>query len=182
MRKRLLQLIREHSYREGEFKLASGKTSHFYVDMRKTALSPEGASLIGEVLIDLFAAEGWNPDGAGGMTLGADPLATAVGIASWRRGTPIASFIVRKQAKEHGACRQVEAAGELRAGARVVVLDDTVTTGASTLRAIEALRQAGYEVMGAACIVDRDEGGRERLANAGVHLARVFALTELRSA
>jgi orotate phosphoribosyltransferase len=95
MRDLLLQLLREHSYREGEFVLASGKTSRFYVDVRRTSLTAEGATAIGELLLDALAETGWAFDGAGGMTLGADPLTTAIAVASYRRGTPVASFMVR---------------------------------------------------------------------------------------
>ena len=141
MRERLLELLRTHSYREGEFTLASGKTSRFYIDVRRTSLTAEGATLIGELLLDLIVAQGWSFDGAGGMTLGADPLTTGVAIAGWRRGHPISSFIVRKSAKEHGAGRQVEIGGDLQPGARVVMLEDTETTGGSTARAVAAMRR-----------------------------------------
>ena len=179
MRALLLSLLRDHSYREGEFTLASGKTSRFYVDVRRTSLTAEGAAAIGALLFDELTATGWDFSGAGGMTLGADPLATAVAITSFQRGTPLASFIVRKETKEHGAGRQIESAGTLAAGARVVVLDDTITTGGSTLRAVEAMRDAGYVVVGAACIVDRLEGGRELLQANGVPMVSLFTLSDL---
>lgn len=180
MKDRLLELLRTHSYKEGDFVLASGKRSSFYVDVRRTALTAEGATLIGELLLDLVGAAGWECGGIGGMTLGADPLTTAVGIASWRRGAPVSSFIVRKEAKGHGGGRQIEAAGTLEPGSKVVVLDDTVTTGGSTIKAIDALRDAGFEVVGAACIVDRCEGGAEALQAAGVPLRALFTLADLR--
>lgn len=179
MRDRLLSLLREHSYAEGDFLLASGRRSRFYVDVRRTALTAEGATLIGELLLDRIEAEAWACDGAGGMTLGADPLTTAVGIASWRRGTPLSSFIVRKAPKDHGAGKQVEVAGTLPEGAKVVVLDDTVTTGGSTVKAIEAMRRAGYQVVGALCLVDREEGGAAALEAAGVPFASVFTVADL---
>ncbi len=179
-RARLIELIREHSYREGDFVLASGKRSRFYIDLRRTSLTTEGAALIGELLLDLIVARGWQPGAIGGMTLGADPLTTAIGIAAWRRGVTTSSFIVRKEAKGHGAGRQVEIGGDLPPGSDVVVLDDTVTTGGSTLRAIEAMREAGYRVIGAACIVDRGEGGEQALAAAGVPLAALLTLEDLR--
>jgi orotate phosphoribosyltransferase len=179
MRDLLLQLLREHSYREGEFVLASGKTSRFYVDVRRTSLTAEGATAIGELLLDALAETGWAFDGAGGMTLGADPLTTAIAVASYRRGTPVASFIVRKEAKDHGAGRKVELGGTLPVGANVVVLDDTVTTGGSTLKAINAMRESGFTVVGAACVVDRMEGGAELLAENGVPLVSLFTLPQL---
>lgn len=180
MKNRLLELLRTYSYAEGEFVLASGATSRHYIDVRRTALTAEGATLIGELLLDLIDEAGWRCEGAGGMTLGADPLTTACGIASWRRGRPLSSFLVRKEPKGHGGGKQIEAAGTLGDGATVVVLDDTVTTGGSTLRAIEALRRAGYEVVGAACVVDRREGGEAALAGAGVPLESLFTLDDLR--
>ncbi len=179
-RRQLLSLIREHSYREGDFVLASGKRSRFYVDLRRTSLTAEGAALIGDLMLDLLESSGWSFSAAGGLTLGADPLTTAVGIAAYRRGRALSSFIVRKEAKSHGAGRQVELAGDLAKGAPVVVLDDTVTTGGSTLVAVQAMREAGFDVVGAACVVDRNEGGRERLEEAGVPLLRLFTLADLR--
>lgn len=177
---RLKSLIQLHSYREGDFVLASGRRSSFYVDLRRTSLTAEGATLIGEALLDLVLATGWNPAGAGGLTLGADPLTTAIAIAAHRRGHALSSFLVRKEPKDHGTGKQIEAGGDLAEGADVVVLDDTVTTGGSTLKAIHALEAAGYRVIGAACVVDRQEGGAERLAAAGYPLVSLFGLSDLR--
>ena len=177
---RLRELLRTHSYREGDFVLASGRRSSFYVDVRRTSLTAEGAALIGETLLELMLAQGWRPDGVGGMTLGADPLTTAVGIAAHRAGVPLSCFIVRKQAKDHGTGRQIEAGGDLPDGGAVVVLDDTVTTGGSTLQSVEALQRAGYRVLGALCLVDREEGGAQALADAGVALVPLFRLSDLR--
>jgi orotate phosphoribosyltransferase len=180
-RERLRNLIRLWSYREGDFLLASGRRSSFYVDVRRTALNNEGGWLIGELLLDAIVTEGWNPSGVGGLTLGADPLATATAIAAWHRGVACSAFIVRKEAKEHGTGRQIELAGDLADGAAVVVLDDSVTTGGSTLKAVEAAQRAGFRVLGAACVVDRQEGARELLANAGIKLVSLFTIDELRS-
>lgn len=182
MKQRLLELLLAHSYKEGDFLLASGKRSTFYIDVRATALTAEGAALIGDVLLDLMHAQGWAFSGAGGMTLGADPLTTAVGIASWNRDAPVSSFIVRKAPKDHGAGKQVEVAGTLEDGASVVVLDDTITTGGSTVKAIHALRKAGYKVVGAACLVDRCEGGEAALTAEGVPLVSAFTIEDLRNA
>lgn len=179
-RTRLREIIRALSYREGDFVLASGKRSSFYVDLRRTSLSAEGGTLIGEALLDAIDAAGWNPAAVGGLTLGADPLATSTSMAAFRRGRNVGAFIVRKEAKGHGAGKLVEMAGDVAEGSAVVVLDDTVTTGGSTLKAIEAVEAAGYKVLGAACIVDRGEGGEALLAAAGHKLVRVFALADLR--
>jgi orotate phosphoribosyltransferase len=177
---RLRALLREHSYREGDFVLASGKRSSFYIDVRRTTLTAEGAYLTGELLLDALQSRAWSVAGAGGLTLGADPLTTAMGVAAWRRSFPLSSFIVRKEAKEHGAGRQIERGGDLRDGAAVVVLEDTVTTGGSSLKAIEALRAAGFSVVGALAVVDRMEGGGEALAAAGVTLHSLFTIADLR--
>jgi orotate phosphoribosyltransferase len=181
-RERLRHLIRLWSYREGDFLLASGRRSSFYVDVRRTALNAEGGWLIGELLLDAMIAEGWKPSGVGGLTLGADPLATATAIAAWHRGLACSAFIVRKEAKEHGTGKQIELAGDIADGATVVVLDDSVTTGGSTLKAVEAARRAGFQVCGAACVVDRQEGARELLAASGVKLVSLFTIDDLRTA
>jgi orotate phosphoribosyltransferase len=179
-RERLRHLIRLWSYREGDFLLASGRRSSFYVDVRRTALNAEGGWLIGEQLLDAIVAQGWKPAGVGGLTLGADPLATATAIAAWHRGIACSAFIVRKEAKEHGTGKQIELAGDIPEGATVVVLDDSVTTGGSTLKAVEAVRRAGFHVCGAACVVDRQEGAHDLLAAAGVELVSLFTLDQLR--
>ncbi|TVR03545.1 MAG: orotate phosphoribosyltransferase [Deltaproteobacteria bacterium] len=182
MRERLRQLLRRWSFREGEFVLASGATSRFYVDVRRTALTGEGAALIGDLLLDLAHDSGWAGEmqGVGGMTLGADPLTTAVGLAAHARGVSIGQFLVRKEAKAHGAGGQLVLGAELAEGSRVVLLEDTVTTGGSTLRAVEAVRGAGFVVVGALCVVDREEGGASCLAEAGVELRSIFTVEELR--
>ncbi len=179
-RNALLALLRRHSYREGEFVLASGRTSNYYVDVRRTSLTAKGATLIGRMLLSLV--RDWPIDAAGGMTLGADPLTTAMSIAAYADNTDLTGFIVRKEAKDHGAGRQIEVAGDLEPGAAVLVLDDTVTTGGSTLRAVEAMRAGGYHVVGAACVVDRLEGGSDLLAAADVPLRALFTLDDLRGA
>jgi orotate phosphoribosyltransferase len=179
---RLRTLLRQYSYREGDFVLASGKRSRYYVDVRRTSLTAEGAALIGEALWTLIEEAGWQPDAVGGMSLGADPLTTATALAARADGTTVSCFLVRKEPKGHGAGKQVEPGGDLADGASVVVLEDTVTTGGSTLRAIEAVRSAGYHVLGAAAVVDRCEGGAERLAEAGVTLHSLFAVGALSDA
>lgn len=180
-RTRLLELLRQYSYREGDFVLASGRSSSFYIDVRRTALHPEGAALIGELLMDLIQTQGWTPVGVGGMTLGADPLTTAVGIAAFRAGVPWTGFLVRKEPKDHGTGRQVELAGNLEPGADVIVLDDTVTTGGSTLKAVRAMEKAGFRVIGTACVIDRGEGGKEALAAEGIALISLFEISDLKS-
>lgn len=181
-RERLLELLLQYSYQEGDFVLASGKRSDFYIDVRKTSLHAEGGTIIGELLVDLIQQQGWDVRGVGGMTLGADPLTTATGIAAYRRNLPWTTFLVRKEPKDHGTGRQVECAGDLEKGAKVVVLDDTITTGGSTLKAVRAMEKAGFEVIGAACVVDRSEGGVEHLANEGITTIPLFRIEDLRNA
>lgn len=160
-RDRLLELLRTLSFQEREVTLSSGKKSNFYIDCKQVSLDAEGASLIGQLFhatIEQIAPEA---EGVGGLTLGADPLATATSIASWQAGKPRAAFIVRKEPKGHGTGQWIEASKRLRANAPVVIVEDVVTTGASTLRAIERAREAGFQVVHALALVDRLEGGRE---------------------
>jgi len=159
-RARLLELLRTRSFQEREVTLSSGLKSNFYIDCKQVSLHAEGAQLIGELfhyVIDDIA-----PDAiaVGGLTLGADPLATATSIFSFQAGRSRDAFIVRKEPKGHGTNQWVESAG-LQPGAKVVVLEDVVTTGASTIRAIERSRLAGLDVLCALGLVDRLEGGRE---------------------
>ncbi len=159
-RARLLELLRIRSFQEREVTLSSGLKSNFYIDCKRVSLHAEGAQLIGELfhmMVDDIA-----PDAVavGGLTLGADPLATATSVHSFLAGRPRDAFIVRKEPKGHGTNQWVESAG-LTAGAKVVVLEDVVTTGASTLRAVERSRLAGLEVLHAIGLVDRLEGGLE---------------------
>lgn len=178
-RERLLALIREHSFRTGDFLLASGKRSNFYVDLRKTSLTAEGATLMGRLLLKELQTAGWNPAAVGGLTLGADPITTATSMAAFAAGKPLAGFLVRKAPKDHGTGKRIERAGDLPEGASVVVLDDTVTTGGSTLDAVRAARAEGFQVIGALCVVDRGEGGAEALAAENVPLRAVFSLRDL---
>jgi orotate phosphoribosyltransferase len=159
-RTRLLELLRTRAFAEREVTLSSGLKSNFYIDCKQVSLNAEGACLIGELFhsaIDQLA-----PDAVavGGLTLGADPLATATSIASFRAGRARDAFIVRKEPKGHGTNQWVEAAA-LAPGSKVAILEDVVTTGASTIRAIERAREAGLVVLHAFGLVDRLEGGRE---------------------
>jgi orotate phosphoribosyltransferase len=180
LRRTLHALLRTHSFREGDFVLASGRRSSFYVDVRRTALTAEGAWCIGHLMAGVLERETPVLEGVGGMTLGADPLVTATSLAFAMRGRSVDGFLARKEPKGHGTGQQVESAGTLRAGSRVVVLDDSMTSGGSTLRAVEAARNAGYEVLATACVVDRCEGARERLGSEGLPLWSLFTVDELR--
>ncbi|HEY0481527.1 MAG TPA: orotate phosphoribosyltransferase [Kofleriaceae bacterium] len=162
-RGRLLELLRSRAFQERQVVLSSGRTSNFYIDCKQVSLDAEGAALLGELfhaVIDEIAPQAV---AVGGLTLGADPLATATSVASWHAGRPRAAFLVRKEPKGHGTNQWLEST-PLPAGAEVVVLEDVVTTGASTLKAIERARLAGLRVVHALGLVDRLEGGGEAVA------------------
>jgi len=159
---RLLGILYEKSFRydpDGGFRLASGATSDIYIDVKKTVLSPEGIVLTGRALFEKIKA--MDIDGIGGLTLGADPIACATAVIANLEGRPLGVFIVRKEPKKHGTQRWIE--GSLPEGASVVIVDDVVTTGGSTIKAIERAREAGFRVVKAIAFVDREEGGRENI-------------------
>jgi orotate phosphoribosyltransferase len=160
-RNRLLNLLREHAYQQREVVLSSGLRSNFYIDCKTVTLRGEGHVLIGQLFAE--AVQRLAPDAVavGGLTLGADPLASATAMASTQSGRALDAFIVRKEAKGHGTEKWLEGAGHLPKGAKLVVVEDVVTTGASTLRAIERVREAGFQVVHVLALVDRQEGGRE---------------------
>jgi len=163
MRRRLLDLILEYAFQYSEtprFKLAHGGTSRFYFNCKRITLDPEGQYLIGNLAFETL--RDLEIKAVGGLTLGADAIATATAYSSWLRGRPIQSFIVRKTSKDHGIIAPIE--GKVTAGDRVTVVDDVVTTGGSTIQAISACRQAGLEVVGVLALVDRQEmNGRENI-------------------
>jgi orotate phosphoribosyltransferase len=159
-RARLLELLRTHAFQEREVTLSSGLKSSFYIDCKQVSFDAEGAALIGELFHMLIEELAPSAVAVGGLTLGADPLATATSVLGFQAGRPRATFIVRKEPKGHGTNQWVEST-KLPAGAPVVILEDVVTTGASTLRAIERSRAAGFTVLHAIGLVDRMEGGRE---------------------
>jgi orotate phosphoribosyltransferase len=160
-RERLRDLLATHSVRREPVVLASGKSSDFYVDCKQTSLRAEGHFLIGQLLragIDQLAPEA---EGVGGLTLGADPIASAVSLMSFLAGKPLEGFIIRKEPKGHGTGAWIEGASGLRPGAPVVIVEDVVTTGGSTLRAIERARASDLSIACVFALVDREEGGRE---------------------
>jgi len=177
LRAELVALLRARSVRRGTFTLASGRQSPFYVDARPTTMSARGLNLIGSLGLDAIRRAGWRPDLVGGLTLGADPVAYAIAVASDRSPPSIDGFTVRKEAKAHGTGRQIE--GAFREGARVVVVEDVITTGGSALRAIDVVRQAGGKVDGILAVVDREEGGMEALTSAGCAAVALVGLHEL---
>lgn len=183
IREQLRQLLLEKSVRTGEFTLASGKKSDLYVDCRVTSFDACGARLIGEAgwacVRKQLGAESVTAAAIGGMTLGADPISLAIGMESARQQPDefLQVFTVRKEAKEYGAGRRIE--GNFSSGDPVIVVDDVITTGGSTLRAIDAIEAEGGEILFAFVLVDREEGGRQALEDRGVQVVSLFTRTEL---
>lgn len=174
---RLIALLRERSLKTGDFLLSSGKRSSWYIDCRRTTMHAEGLALIGELGLSLIREAGWAADAVGGMTLGADPVAYAIALASLRRPPALHGFTVRKAAKDHGTGRRIE--GCFEPGASVVVVEDALTTGGSALAAISAVRAEGGRVSGLLVVVDRGEGGREAVAEVGVEVRALVEAGEL---
>lgn len=179
MRERLIELLREKSYRRMRVVLASGRESDFYVDARQTTLHAEGSWIIGS-LIHARLAPG--VVGVGGLTMGADPIATAVATVSWPTGRPVHAFIVRKEPKGHGTQTWVEGRANLPPGSPVAIVEDTTTTGGSLLKAVDRAEADGLRVVQCFTVVDREEGAAEALAARGFVLEALVRRTELESA
>jgi orotate phosphoribosyltransferase len=174
---RLLTLLAERSARRGHFTLASGRQSTLYIDARLTTMSPDGLALIGPLALAALRASDWRVDAVGGLTLGADPVSYAIAYASSVAGAPLRAFTVRKEAKAHGTGRLIE--GPFRAGDRVAVIEDVITTGGSALRATQAIRAAGGVVAGVLALVDREEGGRQALEGAGLPVLALVRASDI---
>lgn len=174
---RLVTILAERSARQGEFTLASGARSALYIDARMTAMSPDGLALIGPLGLAAIEAAGWRADSVGGLTLGADPVSYAIAYASALAGSPIRAFTVRKEAKAHGTGKLIE--GPFRQGDRVVVIEDVITTGGSALKAVDAVKSAGASVVGVLSLVDREEGGRERIESEGYSVRALVYASEI---
>jgi len=176
-RQELLRLLATKSFRLGDFKLSSGGRSDYYIDCRTTTLDARGAQLTGQVFLEEIRRRGWNAEAIGGLTMGADPIVVAVAITSGK----LNGFLVRKAEKQHGTGQRIE--GFRGKGARVVIVDDVCTTGASTIQAIEAAREFGFEILGVMCLVEREEAhGRadvEKAAAAAPFVA-VFTASDVR--
>jgi orotate phosphoribosyltransferase len=176
-RQELLEMLAQKSFRLGEFQLSSGSTSDYYIDCRATTLDARGAQLVGEVFLAEIREQGWEADAIGGLTMGADPIVVAVAVTS---GT-MHGFLVRKAEKQHGTGQRIE--GFREKGAQVVIVDDVCTTGSSTVQAIEAAREFGFEVVGVMCLVERqDAHGRPSVerAAAPANFISIFTATEVR--
>ncbi len=174
---RLVTLLRERSLRVGSFRLASGRSSSYYIDARVTTMSAAGLALVGELGLAAVRGAGWAVDVVGGLTMGADPVAYAIARASQQNPPLVDAFSVRKEAKEHGTGRRIE--GCFRAGARAVVVEDVITSGGSALAAVEAVTAAGGVVTGVLAVVDRGEGGRGAIEAAGVPVLSLVSVGEL---
>jgi orotate phosphoribosyltransferase len=173
-RGRLLELLRELSFERRKVVLASGKESDFYVDCKRTALTAEGHVLVGRLLFEKVRRIRPLVRGVGGLTLGADPIASAIALTSFQEGDPVDAFIVRKEPKGHGTGQWIEGRKTIPDGSRVVVIEDVVTTGGSALKAIERCRAEKLEPVACLALVDRLEGGREAIEAQGVPLDALY--------
>jgi orotate phosphoribosyltransferase len=181
-RARLLTMLARKSFRLGNFTLSSGGTSDYYIDCRLTTLDAEGALATGEAVMEEIRERGWNVTAIGGLTMGADPIVVATSVISAQQGKPINGFLVRKAEKTHGTGQRVE--GFREKGARVVIVDDVCTTGASTIQAIEAGREFGFEIVGVLCLVERQEAdGRMNVEQsaAPAPFVALFTATDVRA-
>lgn len=177
-RARLADIIRKRSFGRGEITLASGRKSDFYFNLKPTMLDPEGAALLAELSLDALKDD--QADYIGGLEMGAVPIAGAIAQLSWLKGHPIAAFFVRKKPKEHGARLAVEglAKGESLAGKRIVIVEDVTTTGGSAIKAVDAVKDSGGEVVLVFTMVDRDEGATEAFAEAGIPFRALYKAGE----
>lgn len=171
---RLLELLTKLSFERRKVKLSSGLESDFYIDCKKTVLTAEGHVLVGRAFFDAIRTHAPNAVGVGGLTLGADPLASAVSLTSFLQGHPLHAFIVRKEPKGHGTGQWIEGLSAFKPGAEMAVVEDVVTTGASTLKALERVQAEGLSVTHAFALVDRLEGGREAIEAKGFKLHTLF--------
>jgi orotate phosphoribosyltransferase len=177
-REQLLRILAEKSFRLGEFKLSSGGTSDYYVDCRTTTLDAAGSRLTGQTVLDEIRARGWHAVAIGGLTMGADPIAVSAAVLS---DSKLNAFLVRKAEKTHGTGQRIE--GYRCKGAQVVIVDDVCTTGGSTIQAIEAAREFGFEIVGVLCLVEREEaGGRANVEKAAspAQFVAIFTANDVR--
>jgi len=171
---RLLDLLKQKAYTRGKVVLTSGKASDFYIDCRPVTLHPEGAYLVGKLLFERLRRSREAVRGVGGMTMGADPIATAVSLISFLEGSPVPAFIIRKEPKKHGRGLWIEGINNLPEGTAVAIVEDVVTTGGSTIKAIERAKEEGLKVVQVLALVDREEGGKENLKSLGYDLETLF--------
>ena len=181
MKKRLIELIIDRTFRFSDkpaFKLASGKMSSYYFNCKPTTLNSEGMYLVGNLLYALIKNQkNWKAKGVGGLTLGADPLSNAIAYTSYIKGAPLESFVVRKEPKKHGTMLWVE--GNVEKGDKVVITEDVITTGGSTIKAIDRANKCGLKVLGVVVLIDRQEGGREAIEKLGVPVRTLITKEEI---
>ena len=180
MKSRLIELVIEKAFRYSEepvFKLVSGKMSRYYFNCKAVTLNPEGMYLIGNILFD--SVKDANIHGIGGLTLGADPIAYAVAYTSYLNKKPIEAFVVRKTPKSHGTMQWIE--GNIRSGDRVVIVDDVITTGQSTIQAIERAKEGGLNIIKIVTLIDRQEGGKEAVEALGYKVDAIITKDEVMS-
>ena len=173
-REELLDLLTRLSFEKRDIVLSSGRRSNFYVDCKQTLLHPDGMALTGTVLVDAWQEAGFQIDAVGGPTLGADPMTCAFVLQARRRGIFVPGFFIRKEPKGHGTRSCVEGTRACGEGSRVLILEDVITTGASSIRAIERAQEVGYDVMGLFCLVDRQEGGRQAIESKGITVTAMY--------
>ena len=173
---KLRKIIFEKSYQEGEFLLSSGKTSHYYFDLKHTTLSSEGIYLISKLFYSLLPE---NIKAVGGITMGADPLSSGLSLYAYFQGRKVMAFYVRQQPKKHGTSKWIEGMGNLSKGDPVMILEDVVTTGSSSLKAVRAAEEAGLHVKGIFSVVDREEGGSDFLKNQGISYQYLLSRTQI---
>lgn len=180
LKAKLARLLMDLSYAEGDFVLTSGRKSDYYFDCRQTALNPEGCYLIGKLFLEML--KGGDAKAVAGMTMGADPLVSSVAVLSHLEGCPLPAVIIRKQSKGHGTNQFLEGLKNLKPGDTVALLEDVVSTGGTLVTAAERMRAAGYKLGKVYCVLNREEGGQERLAEAGLELSAIFTRKELLAA
>ncbi|MCL5023070.1 MAG: orotate phosphoribosyltransferase [Nitrospirae bacterium] len=179
-KQQLVAYIREHSFQKSDtpvFKLSSGNVSSFYFNLKKTTYSPDGQYLVGNLVFDKIRELGLRPKAIGGLTMGADPIATATAYTSHLRNEPVEAMVIRKEPKGHGTMSQIE--GNVKAGDEVVIIDDVVTTGGSTIKAIEAARKAGLQIIAVVILLDRDEfEGRQNIERLGYPVHSILTIKD----
>lgn len=178
MEERLTELVFEKAFKYSEepvFKLVSGRMSNYYFNCKTVTLHPEGMYLIGNIVYEII--KDFPVRGIGGLTLGADPISDAVAYTSYLKGKPVEAFVVRKTAKAHGTMQWIE--GNIRQGDDVVIVDDVITTGKSTIEAIEKSKAAGLRILFAVALIDRQEGGKENIESLGVEVKSVITREEV---
>lgn len=180
LKENLIKYIKTHSFLKSDkpiFRLSSGKMSNLYFDLRRTTLSSQGQYLIGNIMCDKLNKLALKPEAIGGLTMGADPIATAVAYCSYLRGNPIEAFIIRKEPKSHGLCQQIE--GNVKEGTPVVIIDDVLTTGSSTIKALKVAEAEGLKILAVMVLLDRcEQNGRENVEKLGYPLYSILTIKD----